>query len=216
MIEYPKIETLFERGLDHRVTDKIRRPEWTQVGGWSVTEKIDGTNIRVHLDIEGKVHFGGRTERAQVPAFLLDHLMETFPAEKMKAALWLDGVPADAVLFGEGYGPKIQKGGGNYRSDVSFRLFDVYVGEKWWLEWNNVVDVAAKLGITTPQLIFANAAWGAIEHLVRVGFASYAAKEDGGTGRQAEGIVARSPFFNRHGSRVMFKLKTKDFTGGRR
>ena len=33
-----------------------------------------------------------------------------------------------AVLYGEGYGAKIQKGGGNYRADQDFVLFDVRVG----------------------------------------------------------------------------------------
>lgn len=38
----------------------------------------------------------------------------------------LDAFPnaTRVVLFGEGYGPKIQGCGGRYRKDVSFAIFD--------------------------------------------------------------------------------------------
>jgi len=47
MIPYPKIETLFKRDETFRVTDKLRLPEFALVREWLVTEKVDGTNIRV-------------------------------------------------------------------------------------------------------------------------------------------------------------------------
>ena len=48
MIKYPKIETLFERDKDtFKVTDKIRLPEFEMIDNWLITEKIDGTNVRV-------------------------------------------------------------------------------------------------------------------------------------------------------------------------
>jgi len=56
-------------------------------------------------------------------------------------------------LYGEGYGAKIQKGGGNYITDgASFILFDVVVGGTW-LERSNVIDIAAKLHILSVPLI---------------------------------------------------------------
>ncbi|KKL53664.1 hypothetical protein LCGC14_2273140, partial [marine sediment metagenome] len=51
--------------------------------------------------------------------------------------------PYPITLYGEGYGARIQKGGGDYRKggDVSFRLFDVLIGETW-LRRVDVEDVA--------------------------------------------------------------------------
>ena len=47
MFKYPKIETLFTRDEKFKVTDIIRLPEFENIKKWLVTEKIDGTNIRI-------------------------------------------------------------------------------------------------------------------------------------------------------------------------
>ena len=176
-----------------------------------VTEKIDGTNIRIGLNADGTVNIGGRTDAAQIPSPLLSYLLATFTPDKLRAA-FPDG--ADFTLFGEGYGPKIQNGGG-YCATPRFRLFDVRVGE-WWLEWENVVDVAAKLGIQPV----CNTRYGyglptSAEELREWvgGDASITATDDGGTGCRSEGIVAKSEplLFTRRGERVMWKLKFRDF-----
>ena len=45
---YPKIETLFDRDSQFKLnTDAIRKPELDLIKKWEVTEKIDGTNIRI-------------------------------------------------------------------------------------------------------------------------------------------------------------------------
>ena len=45
---YSKIDTLFDRGSDFRVDEaRVRRPEFLVPREWAVTEKIDGTNVRV-------------------------------------------------------------------------------------------------------------------------------------------------------------------------
>ena len=79
--------------------------------------------------------FGGKTDNAQIPAPLVARLNERFlPLADMLSEMFENG----ACLYGEGYGAKIQKGGGNYRPDQDFVLFDVRVGE-WWLERTSVV-----------------------------------------------------------------------------
>ena len=208
--EYHKIDTLFER--DERFVVDVNRLKKSVIGTisvWDVTEKIDGTNIRVMLGEDGTVQYGGRTDAAMVPADLIKYLMLTFPAESLRAAFWIDGVPTSAVLYGEGYGAGIQKGG-SYRSDKAFILFDVLVGGKWWLDWDAVCDVAIKLNIDRVPF------WGRmtldeIVNLVQPGFASM-------IGGQAEGIVARpiETLFDKRGERLIIKLKTKDFKPGRR
>lgn len=209
-IEYPKIDTLFER--DERfVVDpgKLKKPVLGTINTWDVTEKIDGTNIRVMLSEDGTVQFGGRSDKAQLPADLLNKLAAMLPQDGLREALWLNG-PVSAVLFGEGYGAGIQKGG-CYRADKSFILFDVLVGGKWWLDREAVDDIAGKLGVEVVPYL-GRMSLQQIVDLVRVPFASKI-----GTG-VAEGVVARpiEPLFDRKGERVIIKLKTKDFQPGKR
>ena len=210
-MEYPKIETLFVRDeKTFKVTDQLRLPEFDLVKRWLVTEKIDGTNVRVFFDGANlgvpTVRFKGRTENAQMPTFLLTHLQDAFTAEKVGAAF---DEGSSVILFGEGYGPKIQKGG-NYRSDVSFRLFDVRVGE-WWLNWDGVDDVADKLGIrTVPVLGRCDSLDRAIE---RLRHGSPVAFQEAENEIPQEGIVARTDplLMTRGGDRLMWKLKAKDY-----
>lgn len=248
--EYSKIETLYDRGDDFKIdTGRVRRPEFAIPGSWLVTEKIDGTNVRVSLELnEGfyyrdgspntwAVRFYGRTEKAQMPTFLLEHLQKTFTLEKMRALWrckkscdecggegWTDATdvgrvfcskldPYPIVLYGEGYGARIQKGGGDYRhdGDVSLRLFDVLIGGIW-LRRTDVEDVARQLGVEPVPLITPVMSTDEIIELVRTGFGSYVAGMEG-TARMAEGVVAFTdpPLFNSRGQRLMWKLKSKDF-----
>lgn len=229
MNEYPKIETLFNRdpntfGVD---TSSYRRPEFALIPDWIVTEKVDGTNIRIQLFPEinavgigtepREVRFRGRTDKATLYPALLDALTATFPIDRLWEVFHGDdevGEQYGVTLYGEGYGPKIQKGGGSYRDTPGFRLFDVRVGTKW-LEWADVEDVAGKLGIRTVPTIALGVPLhtGEIVEFVRDGFMSLTADEDGGTGLHAEGIVARTSttLYNWRGDRVLWKLKERDF-----
>jgi hypothetical protein len=214
-MEYTKIDTLFERDQNFNVDlTRLRHPVFATISEWDVTEKIDGTNIRVLMDEQGHVTFGGRTDRAQMPTDLFQYLLATFTPAKMQAAFLRDSEPLPSVvLYGEGYGPGIQKGGGAYRKDKSFRLFDVLVGGRWWLDWTNTVDVANKLHIFTAPYL---GRWTLDEIVgrVRAGLPSMVAfAETGSPSVPAEGIVARpiEPLFDKRGRRVILKLKTKDF-----
>ena len=211
-IEYPKIDTLFERDMATFVVDETRLKKivLATIREWDVTEKIDGTNIRLMLSESGEVTFGGRTNNAQLPADLLMKLFQMFPADKMRAALWVDGTPTQAILFGEGYGAGIQKGG-SYRPDKSFILYDVLAANKWWLDKAAVDDVASKLGCDVVPYL-GRMTLDEIVALVRVPFSSKI-----GNG-MAEGIVARpiETLFDKRMERVIIKLKTKDFVKGKR
>lgn len=215
MIEYPKIDTLWGRDKESFtvIPGAWRNPAFADVSRWLVTEKIDGTNIRVLWDGE-RVLYGGRTDRANIPAHLLTHLMETFTVDNMAACF-----SGPVCLYGEGYGPKIQKGGGKYRDTPSFRLFDVRVGEIW-LEWHNVEDIAEKLGIVTAPVLERAADFipymeSELRSLVPY---SFVAQEESHGDWPAEGVVARSPagLLDRRGHRVMWKLKFSDFRAGKR
>lgn len=210
--EYHKIDTLFERDKSTFIVDpnKLKSSVLGTISEWDVTEKIDGTNIRVMLSAAGEVSFGGRTNSAQIPADLIQYLIRTFQQDRLKSAMWLEE-PVEAVLYGEGYGPGIRKGGSLYRKDKAFILFDVLVGGKWWMERQAVSEIAGKLGIDVVPCL-GRMSLAEIVNKVETPFPSLL-----GTAT-AEGIVARpiETLFDRRGERVIIKLKTKDFIKGER
>lgn len=214
---YPKIETLFERDDEFVVMpDKLKRPVFATINPWVVTEKIDGTNIRVSYSREdGKVVIGGRTDNAQIPADLVKHIYDVITPAGMDGLLLPESHPQTRItLFGEGYGPGIQKGGGDYCANKSFIVFDglIECGEEaYWQDDGVVTAWAAKLGI--PRVpVFGEWSLREIVERVRVGVQSVAAAVNP---RLAEGIVARprEPLFDKRGQRLILKLKTHDFGG---
>src|SRR5574338_254178 len=124
--EYPKIDTLFDRDDSFRVIatrERIKHKEYLLVNKWIVTEKIHGTNIRATWVPGEDPVFEGRSDEAQMPPFVRSKLKEIFPRSLFES-VYPDPKFQKIVLYGEAYGARIQRGGGNYRSDVGFRLFD--------------------------------------------------------------------------------------------
>lgn len=210
MNEYHKIQTLFKRDME-RNGKKLLDGQWTLPefeflagNAWVFTEKVDGTNIRVMLK-DGSVTFGGRTESAQIPAQLVTRLNDRFLPMVAKMQ---DVFGCDACLYGEGYGAKIQKGGGNYRDDQDFVLFDVNVGG-WWLQRADVEDVAQKLCLDVVPIIGEGTLHDAIA-MAKAGITSTWGNF------QAEGIVARPKveLKSRNGHRIITKIKCLDFKNG--
>jgi hypothetical protein len=211
VIEYPKIETVFVRDekTRHVLPDKLRLPEFGIVHQWSVSEKIDGTNIRVGRE-NGEVQIRGRTDNAQFSVPAMDYLRSIFTPYALRST-FPEGEDS-FILFGELYGPKIQSGGG-YCASLRVRLFDVKVGH-WWLTRESVNDIAGQLGIAAvPELSIINFIPRTVEERAGLVDSSLVATEDGGAGCKAEGIVARSEplLLMRNGDRVTWKLKFRDF-----
>lgn len=219
METYHKIQTLFKRDMDGSLTGqkgKMIEGAWTTPelayladNEWEFTEKVDGTNIRIGFDYDDlTVTFAGRSDNATIPDPLKRHLEEVFTVDLFEKA----GLETDVILFGEGYGPKIQ-GGGKYRDDHSFVLFDVKIGP-WWLSRENVNDIADKLGIDSVPVIGTGTLQTAIE---MVSHGPKGRHTDGLCSQwgmfEAEGIVARPavPMFDRKGERIITKIKAVDF-----
>jgi ATP-dependent RNA circularization protein (DNA/RNA ligase family) len=208
MGEYPKIPTVYARdpATNYRtmIVGEFALPEleYLQNNIWEFTEKVDGTNIRVMFK-DGVISFGGKTDNADIPVFLMAKLNEMFlPLQPKFLELFND---AEVCLYGEGYGAKIQKGGGNYRQDQSFVLFDIRIGP-WWLQRKDVDDIAVKLGLDSVPVIGEGTLHDMIEK-VKAGFPSIWGNF------MAEGIVARPKveLIARNGKRIITKSKHKDF-----
>lgn len=154
MKEYHKIHSVYKRdpANNHKtfLEGDFSLPEFGFLKDrpWVATEKVDGANIRVMFD-GNTITYGGKTDEAQIPATLITRLNERFLPQREKFA---ESFPDGVCLYGEGYGAKIQKGGGNYRQDQDFCLFDVRVGE-WWLQREDVEDVAFKLGLDVVPIL---------------------------------------------------------------
>lgn len=216
---YPKIETLFDREPKtfKVIEDKIRLPEFLLPKIWRITEKIDGTNVRICYNKQ-QMEIYGRTENAQMPTFLYNYLQQTFTLEKFQQAFPDIKEDMKVILYSEGYGPKIQKGGGNYRKDVSCRLFDVKV-DRWWLEPENIENVAKKMCVETVPTIGDMTIEEAVAYVKSCPQSKVAMYEYEGpvltSGKYVsmEGIVARTVplLLRRNGERLMWKLKYNDF-----
>jgi ATP-dependent RNA circularization protein (DNA/RNA ligase family) len=207
MSEYHKIQSIFKRNLNlkHKplIEGDYTLPEFEYLAHnqWMFTEKVDGTNIRIII-ANDTITFGGRTEAAQIPAQLLNRLNEKFlPLKDQLLAQFPDG----GILYGEGYGNKIQKVGHCYRPDQDFVLFDVKVNE-WWLKRPDIEAVAQSLALDIVPIIGTGTLIQAVE------WAKAGIKSTWGD-FEAEGIVARNPLelTTRAGKRLITKIKCGDF-----
>jgi hypothetical protein len=208
MIEYNKIDTLYKRDMEGSkklLEGEFRNPtvEFLKDNVWTFTEKIDGTNIRVYWDGH-KVQFGGRTERAQIPSDLVNYLNSVFGTNEAEQIFEEKFGETEVILFGEGYGPKIQNGG-NYRNDVSFIMFDVLIAGNYQLR-ESVEDIAKAFGIDIVPIIFE----GTIQE--GVDFVKGHPDSTMGTAKM-EGLVGRPKIEmrDRCGKRVIVKIKWEDF-----
>ena len=208
MREYPKIETIFNR--DTEGTKKLifgtyrdETVKYLRFNDWQFTEKIDGTNISVEWDGHA-VSFHGRTERAQIPKHLLEYLEKTFLTTEAEELFEQTYGDKNVILYGEGYGAKIQNGG-NYRSDVSFILFDVLIGDNWQeREW--VEKTAKMFGIDVVPVVFVGSLEEGVDYVMEHHPSTI------GTAMM-EGIVGRPmvEMRDRLGKRIIVKIKLEDF-----
>ena len=208
MREYPKIETIFNR--DTEGTKKLifgtyrdETVKYLRFNDWQFTEKIDGTNISVEWDGHA-VSFHGRTERAQIPKHLLEYLEKTFLTTEAEELFEQTYGDKNVILYGEGYGAKIQNGG-NYRSDVSFILFDVLIGDNWQeREW--VEKTAKMFGIDVVPVVFVGSLEEGVDYVMEHHPSTI------GTAMM-EGIVGRPmvEMKDRLDKRIIVKIKWEDF-----
>ena len=206
MRTYPKIPGPYKRHTEGPDRNKLIIGRWTspELGAlakldWTWTEKVDGTNIRVHWDGH-RVTFGGRTDNAQIPAKLIEVLRALFTEEIFEQTF----NDTEVTLFGEGFGSGIQSGG-IYRSDQGFALFDVLIGQ-FWLKRDDVEDVSRKLGIEIVPVVLWGTVHDAIEEVSQGLSSAWGdAKSEGLVGVAPEGLLSRS------GERIMVKIKHKDF-----
>jgi len=203
-MQYHKIQSVFKRDPTTRnkrfLMDQYSCVEFEYLRNllWVGTEKVDGTNVRLYKD--GRI--GGRTDNAQLHAGLMNHLQGVSPR------LQASDLPENIVLYGEGYGAKIQSGGQYIPDGQSFVLFDVMINGNYQPR-ESVVDVACKLDLPVTPI------------MGRMSLIDWVCSISAGEYRTSmlhihaknEGVVIRPEFElrTRTGDRVITKLKFKDF-----
>lgn len=208
MREYHKIETVFNRSTDgdkRLIWGDYRNEtvEYLANNIWQFTEKIDGTNIRIHWDGHN-IEIGGRTDRAQIPKHLMDYLSATFLTPEVEELFEQTYGEKDVMLFGEGYGAKIQNGG-DYRSDVSFILFDVLIGDNW--QSRELVGTTAKMfGIDVVPIVLEGTIGDGIDYVMQHNNSTIG-------NAVMEGVVGRPKveMKDQRGNRIIVKIKWRDF-----
>ena len=217
-MEYHKINGLYKR---YRKDLKEKLPEGKSYGDfrigdfalpvfeylfnndWIWSEKLDGTNIRIYLNIDGSYTLKGRTEKSNIPKDLVAWVDNWYciNQQKIYEAFKLTE-DSCVILYGEGVGEKIQKGGGFGKQH--FKLFDVYVNG-WWLEKDAVDAIGTALSLDTPNT------WvGTIQDAIE----SVKSKPKSSFGDfEIEGWVGQPlvRLSDARGNRIVTKIKVRDF-----
>lgn len=215
MKKYHKIENIFQRdttGSKKLMDGCYNDPTvyYLRDCRWVCTEKVDGTNIRVYWDGH-TITFGGRTEKAEIPSHLLAKLNEMFSNPETEQLFEQMFGEKEVILFGEGYGNKIQKVGSLYREDVGFILFDIWIGSEengYYLARENVVQIGSALGLEMVPIVYCGSLSGAVQYVK-----SKPLSVVGSERVLMEGVVARPEIEirARDGKRIIVKIKACDF-----
>lgn len=243
---YQKINTIFFRDEKNVIMpySGFVKPEFEYLRNlkWHGEEKIDGTNMRIEVKkkpileannaatyisgVEFEVRIAGKTDNAQVPNGLLEHMKAKYTDEKVLKSLglqetikyedfenhgWMtyDDIPDIYTIYGEGYGKGIQKAGSHYIKDGNeFIVFDVKVNNVY-LKTEVRDEIAKKLGAPVVPYVGDFTLDEAIEY-VRKGFKSAIAEDKDYI---AEGLVLRTipGLRDRMGERLIVKVKYEDF-----
>ena len=213
MTEYHKINTIFQRDIEgtKKLVEGSFQNEAVQFIAdkpWVWTEKVDGTNIRVFWDGH-KVSFGGRTDKAQIPAVLINKLNEYFGGETNAQLFEQTFGEREVMICGEGYGAKIN-GGGTYMEDgtsVDFIMFDLKIGANWQPR-ESVERCAKTFGVEVVPIVGVGTLFEAVEYIKTNPKSVIGPKT-----HEMEGIVCRPvvELNDRSHNRLIVKIKWEDF-----
>ena len=209
-MEYPKINTLWKRDDSHKIVEgEYSCPEFASHKKWRVQEKIDGMNIRIYVDLNNdNIDIKGRTDQASIPQPLLNFIGMLDIARSLRNSGLFTWVKTPIILFGEGFGGKIQSGG-RYSATESFILFDVYANGRWSTR-EEVGNFASRLNLLSPHDFGMLTINEIIEFVKSRPVGRYDRRS-----YEMEGVIARSEplvrFNTMNANPVMFKLKVRDF-----
>ena len=203
LIKYPKIDALFERNSDLKLSNIFRDPafEYLKDLKWQGFEKLDGTNVRIYWDCY-RVSTHGRTDNVVFEKSFEEYL-EKFKSKEFEELIEQIFGEKEVHLFGEGLGQKIQGGSSTENKII---LFDVLVQDNW-LKYEDIKDIGNKLGLEVVNLEIE----GTLNELIEyVKTPRKASNKD----IQMEGLIARPKYNLFTGKkRIQTKIKFDMFKG---
>lgn len=215
-MEYHKINSLYKRDekgkiIEGNFVNETFKELYDSNYRFEYTEKVDGTNIRVIVTKEDsafKVEFRGRTDKAVIPNHLLSKLESIFSDVDWNKPFDWERC-SEVILYGEGFGHKIQNCGNHYRAeDVDFVLFDVmidgtFMDRKW------VTCTALYLGVHRVAVL----GWAPLREIEEFVKSKPCSKLAENPNFPMEGVVCRpiGDIKDRAGNRIIVKIKHKDY-----
>lgn len=209
MNEYRKIANVFKFDAKYKNIVGLNEP-FNSLKNlmWVGTEKVDGTNIRIIWD-GYKIELKGRTDNAQFQGDLFDTLSQMFLTKEMEYVFEQIFENKEVVIYGEGYGPKIQAGGDLYSDKPKFIVFDINI-DGHYLKRDNVLDICEKLNLDVVPDIFL----GTIDEAKK--FVSKHPSSTINEKHEMEGLVLELPLeiFDKNGNPLKCKVKYRDMLKG--
>lgn len=209
MNEYRKIANVFKFDAKYKTIVGLNEP-FNSLKNlmWVGTEKVDGTNIRIIWD-GYKIEIKGRTDNAQFQGELYDTLSQMFLTKEMEYVFEQIFENKEVIIYGEGYGPKIQTGGGLYSDKPKFIVFDINI-DGHYLKRANVLDICEKLNLDVVPDIFL----GTIDEAKK--FVSKHPSSTINEKHEMEGLVLELPLeiFDKNGNPLKCKVKYRDMLKG--
>ena len=229
MKEYHKIETLFKFNQEtKRWTNKFcnENVSLLQSNLWLFTEKIDGTNFRIHWNGH-KLSYAGRTDNSQfnkqqgerkfvwyIPHhynhLVIDFINKYLVNEEQEVVFEQRFQENIVTVYGELFGVGIQNGGlyvdskGLDSKQLDFRVFDIEIGDVF-LEYDNAATLAQELGFKFVPIVMIETISQAVEYVLKNDKSTF-------SNAKLEGLVGKplGDFRDRLGKRIVVKIKRKD------
>ena len=205
-MKYSKILNLYHRGNDGVIIPKhYQRHEFKNLRGWIVQEKLDGMNIRIMKNLDGEISYNGRTDKAELPKYMVDFL-EGLLDETRRAKIQQMFIGLDVVIYGEGIGRKIQSN--PYDMDGhNFIAFDVMI-DGVFVGYEAFLDIITEIGFNRVAVLGRIQESSEAEHYVTSNrISSY-------NGRGfIEGVICKAEplLYYKNVKPLYFKLKRKDW-----
>lgn len=227
MKKYPKINTLFQRSIQGKITPQLQNKDTIKalslIKDLIVEEKVDGTNAQIIVQRnlttdEIIISYASRNNLIEDKDIMF--IKETLDKiiNKKAIAKWyrknFSTNPAVSI-YGEVFGYKINTGGNYTGKERNYVVFDIVV-EKSWLNVKDRNDVCNELGLkivpkvmVIPELLSYESFYS---NLTKENKESLLAKKyDKETTLEGYIIRPKLSLYVNGGKRVIGKIKCKDF-----
>jgi len=209
--KYRKIYTIFERDKNFKVTS-VLNPKLVGIKNikeFIVTDKIDGTNCGIILTPEKEILIRKRSDIIKDDKAHHHYFTAIKDIDMQKIKDYFTDSKSLITIFGEACGKGIQKKGETYSDKPTFKLFDIKCGDSFF-DWDDLLKFSKFTGIPLVE-------WHKFDGGNILSYNWLNLLEEANKKKYTEGFVVRSrpALLNKFSTRMMFKIKLRDFKNGR-